>query len=1222
MVLKPNAVVDIAKQGLQLQNLTGMWNARVLDGFTPFVVQFKENGLPVNLTDLNAFIEGDIGEGHYDSATDDIVMTGTPKSVRYTDDGSGNTNMGIVVFRLPPQFFIQTGIFKGFIGLQSSTGIRSTSNDVWFKVLGNSYTMGISCKYFISDFQKALDQADGKITQALNDLYNKYNQKAGQAESNLDNFLSTLKNEQKAADDLSMLIKQTNDYINTHNVVTRNEYDKLANEIVTKLGQINVTPNYYKNYDDMVANNPNGTENLCVTADTEHKWLYVNKQWLDLGNFSYAAIDPQLKMAMLTPNTSNVLPNSDFKLDDYWSAASSDGKEYTLENVIERFKSYNGSYYFKVFGDSTDAKVARWLLSSNFSVNGNAYMSIGLKGAVNSDGTNAYIVVHFIDKDKNEISQGTFLLDNSSAFKYFKFENIAIPANTVYISIGFVCKGTGIIEGTQPQINFDKVLLPYDSKDTVNQIDETYTKIENEITSLPNDNFLPNADLKTDNHWTVGSSESKISINDVIDSSKSYINSYYFKISGDGVGSTAYKWLISENLSITEIHIISVGVKAMVSGSENQRGAFVHLDIHCLKADGTDSQLTYSFTNSDKIKYYKFENIFLPDETTKIAIGFTVQGTGSIEGTQPQISFSEKLPPYSANDVSEKIDRYAQPINNALPNSDFKLDDYWSAASSDGKEYTLENVIERFKSYNGSYYFKVFGDSTDAKVARWLLSSNFSVNGNAYMSIGLKGAVNSDGTNAYIVVHFIDKDKNEISQGTFLLDNSSAFKYFKFENIAIPANTVYISIGFVCKGTGIIEGTQPQVSFTKVLLPYSIADKTTNKLPQLRIYVDDVISSDWTNSRFTYVDGNKDLAGFVQIAWQGDSSKSYPKKNYKTKFFEDADFKKKMNWKPKASWANNNKFNLKANWIDATHARNLMNAKLFAKATAVTPFANADIAKKLSASQNFGQMEGFPIEVYINNDYQGLYTLNTKKDEKTFNMSDKIAGEEALEFENPLGADLTIDEKNVSTIVQDKPNDELQNNFTKFVKFINDSSDDDFKAHLQDYIDVKSVMNQYLFGVLAQEWDYYSKSYLLLTYNNGKYWYLTQYDLDSTWDIYWNGTQDPRETSFDLSAKELSGFVTGGSTLYSRVYKLFKQELQEQYKYLRSTVWRNDELIKPFKEFIDSIPSEVYKHDQTIWTNIPSKDFTSYGQLQSTILRRASEMDQFVNNTFEPIDTK
>ena len=1042
MVLKPNAVVDIAKQGPQLQNLTGMWNARVLDGFTPFVVQFKENGLPVNLTDLNAFIEGDIGEGHYDSATDDIVMTGTPKSVRYTDDGSGNANMGIVVFRLPPQFFFQTGIFKGFIGLQSSTGIRSTSNDVWFKVLGNSYTMGISCKYFISDFQKALDQANRKITQALNDLYNKYNQKAGQAESNLDNFLSTLKNEQKAADDLSMLIKQTNDYINTHNVVTRNEYDKLANEIVTKLGQINVTPNYYKNYDDMVANNPNGTENLCVTADTEHKWLYVNEQWLDLGNFSYAAIDPQLKIAMLTPNSSNVLPNSDFKLDDYWSA-SSNGKEYTLENVIERFKSYNGSYYFKVSGDSTSGK---WIISDNIAVNNNTYMSLGFKGTVNSDGTNAHVDIHFLDKNKNEIDQKNFFLNNNTEFKYFKFENIQLPANTVFIFVGFTAQGTGIIEGTQPQINFDKVLLPYDSKDTVNQIDATYTKIENEITSLPkNDNSLPNADLKTDNHWTVGSIGSKISINDVIDRSKSYINSYYFKISGDGVGSTASKWLISDNIA---------------------------------------------------------------------------------------------------------------------------------------------------------------------------------VNNNTCMSLGFKGTVNSDGTNAHVDIHFLDKNKNEIDQKNFFLNNNTEFKYFKFENIQLPANTVFIFVGFTAQGTGIIEGTQPQISFTKVLLPYSVADSSSKKLPQLRIYLDGAISNDWTNSRFTYVDGNKDLAGFVQIAWQGDSSKGYPKKNYKTKFFEDSSFKNKLKWKPKPSWASNNKFNLKANWIDATHARNLTNAKLFAKATAVTPFANADVAKKLSASQNFGQMEGFPIEVYINNDYQGLYTLNTKKDEKTFNMSDKIAGEEALEFENSLGADLTIDEKNVSTIVQDKPNDELQNNFTKFVKFINDSSDDDFKAHLQDYIDVKSVMNQYLFGVMAQEWDYYSKSYLLLTYNNGKYWYLTQYDLDSTWDIYWNGTQDPRETSFDLSAKKLGGFVTGGSTLYSRVYKLFKQELQEQYKYLRSTVWRNDELIKPFKEFIDSIPSEVYKHDQTIWTNIPSKDFTSYGQLQSTILRRASEMDQFVNNTFEPIDTK
>ena len=1044
MAVKADITIDIDKQVGNLQNLTSIYNARVGDNKTPLTVLWRKNGMALNLKGLHAFIAGKVGDGSYNSETDKVDFpVGTPV-VKYEDDGSGtldNGQSGLTTLLIPKQMWQKSGVFAGYIGLKSADGSVFTSKDIWFKVLGNVLDAGVGINYFISDFDKALAEAKEKSSQLILDARNAYLNETKNAHDSLDALKSQIQANRDEQENLAQHLVGTEQQIETHDVVTRPEYEKLSNQIVTKLSQINTAPNYYINYADMINKNPHGTDNLCVTSDTQHKWLYVNGSWEDLGNFSYAAIDSQLKIAMLTPNSSNVLPNSDFKLDDYWSA-SSNGKEYTLENVIERFKSYNGSYYFKVSGDSTDAKVPRWMISDNIAVNNNTYMSLGFKGTVNSDGTNAHVDIHFLDKNKNEIDQKKFFLSNNTEFKYFKFENIQLPANTVFISVGFTAQGTGIIEGTQPQINFDKVLLPYDSKDTVNQIDETYTKIENEITSLHNDNSLPNADLKTDNNWTVGSSGSKISINDVIDRSKSYINSYYFKVSGD---STSGKWMISDNIA---------------------------------------------------------------------------------------------------------------------------------------------------------------------------------VNNNTYMSLGFKGTVNSDGTNAHVDIHFLDKNKNEIDQKKFFLSNNTEFKYFKFENIQLPANTVFISVGFTAQGTGSIEGTQPQVSFTKVLLPYSVADSSSKKLPQLRIYLDGAISSDWTNSRFTYVDGNKDLAGFVQIAWQGDSSKNYPKKNYKTKFFEDSSFKNKLKWKPKPSWASNNKFNLKANWIDATHARNLTNAKLFAKATAVTPFANADVAKKLSASQNFGQMEGFPIEVYINNDYQGLYTLNTKKDEKTFNMSDKIAGEEALEFENPLGADLTIDEKNVSTIVQDKPNDELQNNFTKFVKFINDSSDDDFKAHLQDYIDVKSVMNQYLFGVLAQEWDYYSKSYLLLTYNNGKYWYLTQYDLDSTWDIYWNGTQDPRETSFDLSAKKLGGFVTGGSTLYSRVYKLFKQELQEQYKYLRSTVWRNDELIKPFKEFIDSIPSEVYKHDQTIWTNIPSKDFTSYGQLQSTILRRASEMDQFVNNTFEPIDTK
>lgn len=335
MVLKPNAVVDIAKPGPQLQNLTGMWNARVLDGFTPFVVQFKENGLPVNLTGLNAFIEGDIGEGHYDSATDDIVMTGTPKSVRYTDDGSGNTNMGIVVFRLPPQFFIQTGIFKGFIGLQSSTGIRSTSNDVWFKVLGSSYTMGISYKYFISDFQKALDQANGKVEQALNDLYNKYNQKVGQAESNFNNVLSTIKTLQATQQNLDNQLTNIKDQIQDNNIVTTQQHQedisKISTAINDRLKDMKTAPVGVADEKTLKNTYPNGADGLFVTLDTKHLYMWLNGQWSDAGPYESAQLDKQVEQSIGDVKSvvlkENLIKNGSFSdgtLNGVWGDLGSD----------------------------------------------------------------------------------------------------------------------------------------------------------------------------------------------------------------------------------------------------------------------------------------------------------------------------------------------------------------------------------------------------------------------------------------------------------------------------------------------------------------------------------------------------------------------------------------------------------------------------------------------------------------------------------------------------------------------------------------------------------------------------------------------------------------------------------------------------------------------------------------------------------------------------------
>lgn len=64
-----------------------------------------------------------------------------------------------------------------------------------------------------------------------------------------------------------------------------------------------------------------------------------------------------------------------------------------------------------------------------------------------------------------------------------------------------------------------------------------------------------------------------------------------------------------------------------------------------------------------------------------------------------------------------------------------------------------------------------------------------------------------------------------------------------------------------------------------------------------------------------------DRSGTCEVKWQGSSSLSYPKKNYTIKFdnaFEASD-----------GWGEQKKYCLKANYIDHSHARNVVSAKLW-----------------------------------------------------------------------------------------------------------------------------------------------------------------------------------------------------------------------------------------------------------------------------------------------------
>mgnify|MGYP003288399724 CR=1 FL=1 len=84
-------------------------------------------------------------------------------------------------------------------------------------------------------------------------------------------------------------------------------------------------------------------------------------------------------------------------------------------------------------------------------------------------------------------------------------------------------------------------------------------------------------------------------------------------------------------------------------------------------------------------------------------------------------------------------------------------------------------------------------------------------------------------------------------------------------------------------------------------------------------------TKDEVSAEMTYISKTLSFHAYIEIKCQGNSSMSYPKKNFTIKLFEDADrtIKQKIAFK---NWGKQNKFCLKANWIDISHLRNIVSA--------------------------------------------------------------------------------------------------------------------------------------------------------------------------------------------------------------------------------------------------------------------------------------------------------
>lgn len=341
------------------------------------------------------------------------------------------------------------------------------------------------------------------------------------------------------------------------------------------------------------------------------------------------------------------------------------------------------------------------------------------------------------------------------------------------------------------------------------------------------------------------------------------------------------------------------------------------------------------------------------------------------------------------------------------------------------------------------------------------------------------------------------------------------------------------------------------------------------------------------------------------LKYQGTSSMSYPKKNFTIK----------LDNKHGVGWGKQKKYCLKANYIDHSHARNIVSARLWSQIVSSRP-DYAEMPELLQQSPNNGAIDGFPIRVYLNEAYQGLYTMNIPKGSWQFKMDDKNENHCILCGENYVSGcfrgSANIDETDWSDELHDVVPESVKTRWNEIIGFVMNSTDEEFKADIDSYIDLQSLIDYYIFAYVSTGLDSMGKNQIYYTYDGQKY-YASMYDMDSTWGMYWSGQ---RFVSSDYRMQEEYESMSqgrAGNLLYVRLENLFKNEIELRYNELRSGVLSFSNILGEFERFMSCITTEQYSEDLTIYTGIPSGTTNNIKQIRNYVSQRLGYVDGKIN---------
>ena len=381
-------------------------------------------------------------------------------------------------------------------------------------------------------------------------------------------------------------------------------------------------------------------------------------------------------------------------------------------------------------------------------------------------------------------------------------------------------------------------------------------------------------------------------------------------------------------------------------------------------------------------------------------------------------------------------------------------------------------------------------------------------------------------------------------------------------------------------------------------------------LPTAKGYVNTV--------NFTYESDGLSFDCIAEIKVQGASSAGKPKKNFNIKLLKEDGSKNKV--KLVDSWGKENKYCMKANYIDYSQARNVVSAKIFGE---IVRSRNDELAD----TPNGGAIDGFPILVYNNGVYQGLYTMNIPKDKWMFDMHDSDEKNQAIFMTETWNQAVSFREISTSGFVLEYASNEdsLVDNSTQWaydsildlIEFVYKNDGEDFKNGIHQYADIDKCIDSMIYTFFICADDNTSKNILWVTLD-GKVWFSSMYDMDGTWGMRWNGNIEFNENTHPISALiDGKGLApernhSNLNLLWERIYVNYFDRVCQRYYELRQEILTYENISQTFEAFFDAIPDVVREAEKKKWTGVPTQNINHLNQILTFAEKRLEVMDKIL----------